>query len=49
MRPVDPQVLMATLVPMVPLVPTETQDPLVLRDVTAQKVSLDLLELMERV
>lgn len=46
--PLDSQVLMAIWVLMAPLVPPDLQDPLVLRDVRAQKVSLDLLELMER-
>ena len=48
MGPLDPQVLMATLVLMVPLVPPDPRDPLVVGDVTAKKASLDLLEIMER-
>lgn len=46
--PLVPQVLMASLVLVALLVLPEPPDHLVLGDVTDRKVSLDLLELMER-
>lgn len=48
MGPLDPQVLMATLVLMALLVPPDPRDPLVVGDVMAKKASLDQLEIMER-
>jgi hypothetical protein len=48
MGPLVAQVLMASLVLTVPQVLKDPQDPLVVRDVMARKVSPDLLDLMER-